>query len=103
MTELVAKKIMTLHEKRTLMLSLVDKWKASGMSQSDFALTHQVNLAKFRYWINAQRKGTKESTPAFIELNGFSHSDISIRYPSGVELVLSAQTPVVVLRSLINL
>lgn len=84
------------------MLSLVDRWKASGMSQSDFARTHQVNLAKFRYWINTQRKG-KSDTPAFIELNGFSHQDIRIRYPNGVELVLSAQTSVVVLKSLINI
>jgi len=68
------------------------------MSQSDFSLTHQVNMAKFRYWVNARRKGTKESKPAFIELNGFSHPYISIRYPNGVELVLSAQTPVVVSR-----
>ena len=94
---------MTLQEKRTLMLSFVDRWKASGMSQSNFARTHQVNLAKFRYWINAQRKGTEEGPPAFIELNGFSHQDISIRYPNGIELVLPAQTSVVVLRSLINL
>lgn len=85
-----------------MMLSLVDRWKTSGMSQSEFAQTHQVNLARFRYWINAQRKG-KTDAPAFIELNGFSHQDISIRYPNGVELVLSAQTSVVVLRSLINL
>jgi len=84
------------------MLSLVERWKASGMSQSDFAQTHQVNLAKFRYWINAQRKGQSDNS-AFIELNGFSHKDISIRYPNGVELVLSAQTSLVVLRSLINL
>ncbi len=94
---------MTLHDKRALMLSLVDRWKASGMSQTDFARTHQVNLAKFRYWINAQRKGTEEGSPAFIELNSFSPQDISIRYPNGVELVLPAQTPVVFLRSLINL
>lgn len=92
---------MTLQEKRTTMLSLVDRWKGSGMSQSDFAQAHQVNLAKFRYWINAQRKGDGD-TPAFIQF-GFSHHDISIRYPNGVELVLSGQTSVVVLRSLINL
>ncbi len=84
------------------MISLVDRWKASGISQADFARTHQVNLAKFRYWINTQRKGTG-GAPAFIELNGFSHHDISIRYPNGVELVLSAHSPIDVLRSLINL
>ena len=72
------------------------------MSQSDFARTHQVNLAKFRYWVNAQRKGTG-NTPAFIELKGFPKQEIIIRYPNGVELILSAQTPAIVLRSLINL
>lgn len=93
---------MTLQEKRTTMLSLVYRWKASGMSQSDFAQAHQVNLLKFRYWINKQCKCDGD-TPAFIQLNGFPQQDISIRYPNGVELVLSGQTSLVVLRSLINL
>jgi len=84
------------------MLSLVDKWKDSGMSQVEFAQTHQVGLAKFRYWINEHRKDQQDG-PAFIELNSFSQAGISIRYPNGVELMLPAQTSVVVLRSLISI
>lgn len=92
---------MTLQEKRTQMLSLIDKWKESGMSQVEFAREHRVGLAKFRYWIDQQRKGQPEG-PGFIELNSFSGQGISIRYPNGVELSLPAQTSVVALRSLIN-
>lgn len=84
-----------------MMLSLVDRWKESGMSQVDFARSHQVDLSKFRYWVCRQRKD-QGGDPAFIELNGFSLPDINIRYPNGVELSLPAQTSVVVLRSLIN-
>ena len=83
------------------MLSHIYKWKESGMSQVDFARIHQVNLAKFRYWVDQQRKSQPDS-PAFIELNSFSQQGISIRYPNGVELSLPVQTPVVALRSLIN-
>jgi transposase-like protein len=92
---------MTLQEKRTRMLSLIDNWKESGMSQVEFAREHQIGLAKFRYWINQQRKG-QAAGPAFVELNSFSQTGIRIRYPNGVELCLPAQTSVVVIRSLIN-
>jgi hypothetical protein len=93
---------MTLQEKRTHMLSLVESWMASGLSQSEYARKHQVNLIKFRYWVNKHRSDTSDAA-AFIELSGFPRQDICIRYPNGVEMVLSAQTPTVVLRSLINL
>jgi hypothetical protein len=83
------------------MLSLIDRWKESGMSQVDFAREHQVGLAKFRYWIDQQRKGQQDG-PAFIELNSFSQQGIRIRYPNGIELTLPAQTSVIALRSLIN-
>ena len=88
--------------KRSMMISLFDSWKASGMNQADFERTHQVNLSKFWYRITRLRKGTGGG-PAFIYLKGCSHQDPSIRYPSGVELVLSAHAPIDVLRSLINL
>lgn len=56
--------------KRTMMLSLIGRWKESGMSQVDFVRVHQVRLAKFRYWVNQQRKGLQDC-PVIIKLNVF--------------------------------
>ena len=89
---------MTKQEKKSMMLSLVDQWRQSGMSQSAFARLQNITLFKLRYWIHKQ----KEQGSAFVQLNGFSHQGIIIRYPNGVELSLPMQTPAIVLKSLIN-
>ena len=74
---------MTLQEKRTMMLSLIARWKESGMSQVDFARSHQVELTKFRYWVSRQRKDQR-GAPDFIELNGFSLPGINISIRTGL-------------------
>jgi hypothetical protein len=91
---------MTLQEKSAMMFTLVEQWQHSGMSQVEFARTKDLTLFKLRYWIHKHSK--VEQGSSFIQLNGFSHQGINIRYPNGVELSLPAQTPAVVLKSLIN-
>jgi chaperone required for assembly of F1-ATPase len=91
---------MTFQEKRSMMLTVVEQWQQSGMTQAEFAQEHNLTLVKLRYWIHKHRQ--IENGSAFIQLNGFSHAGISIRYPNGVELSLPTQTPAVVLKSLIN-
>ena len=92
---------MTRTERTALMQSLVNQWKESGLSQAKFAAQHNLTLVKFRYWIHKLKPDT-ESDSAFIQLNGFATQGISLRYPNGVELLLPLQTPVSVLRSLIQ-
>lgn len=92
---------MTRQDKRSMMLTLVEQWQQSGLSQVEFARVQNLTLVKFRYWVHRYRQqdGTK---PGFIQLSGFAGGDISIRYPNGVELALPAHTPVGVIRSLIT-
>ena len=91
---------MTKQEKKSMMLTLVEHWQQSGMSQSAFARTQNITLFKLRYWIRKRQQIEQES--GFIQLNEFSHQGISIRYPNGVELSLPIHTPSVILKSLIN-
>jgi len=93
---------MTLQEKKSTMFDLVEQWQGSGISQIEFSQLHDLTIQKMRYWICRYRRET-QSDSAFIRLNGFSHQGISIRYPNGVELVLSAQIPVSALKSLIKI
>lgn len=93
---------MTLQDKRLQMITLVEQWRQSGLSQAGFAHFHNIKLAKLRYWIHKQRQGDTPSS-GFIQLNGLPSSGISIRYPNGVELVLPAQVPAGYLKMLINI
>jgi len=83
------------------MQTLVSQWKESGLSQAKFAAQHNLTLVKLRYWIHKLKTGADDDS-AFIQLNGFGIQGISLRYPNGVELTLPVQTPVSVLRSLIQ-
>jgi len=91
---------MTQLEKKSMMLSLVEQWQQSGMSQTEFARVQNMTLVKLRYWISKHRSN-ENSTSAFIPLNGFSNLGINIKYPNGVEMSLPIHTPVAVLRLLI--
>jgi hypothetical protein len=85
-----------------MMLSLVEQWQQSGMSQVEFAQVQNMTLVKLRYWISKHRSN-ENSTSAFIPLNGFAQQGISIRYPNGVEIMLPVQVPASILKSLINI
>jgi hypothetical protein len=84
-----------------MMLTLVEQWQQSGMSQSEFARVQNLTVVKFRYWVHKHRQNENPGSE-FIQLNGYSQQGISIRYPNGVELSLPAQVPVAAIKSLLN-
>jgi hypothetical protein len=84
------------------MITMVEQWRQSGLSQAGFAQAQNVKLAKLRYWIHKQRHEESHGS-GFIQLNALPSSGISIRYPNGVELVLSAQVPAGYLKMLISI
>ncbi len=93
---------MTLQDKRTMMLTLVEQWRQSGLSQTEFAHIQNIPTVKLRYWIYKLNKA-ESANPGFIQLNGLASSGISIRYPNGVELILPAQVPAGYLKMLISI
>jgi hypothetical protein len=93
---------MTLQDKRSQMITLVEQWRQSGLSQTGFAQVQNIKLSKLRYWIHKQRHGETDGS-MFIELNGLPSSGISIRYPNGVELLLPSQVSAGYIKMLINI
>jgi hypothetical protein len=89
-------------EQSEQMQELVSKWHNSDLTQIDFAKLHNIKLHKFRYWISRSRKvnGVPEG---FIELNATTGGQMYLRYPNGVELYLSTQTPVSYIKALIKI
>jgi len=95
------------------MLSLVESWQQSSMTQNEFARQNHITLSKFRYWVHKSRTLSPESVSAipssgFIRLTGSgplpegNNQEIRLRYPNGVWLSLPAGTPVSTLKNLID-
>ena len=93
---------MTRQDKHSMMLTVVEQWRQSGLSQTEFARVQDIKLVKLRYWIHKHRHSESNGS-GFIQLNGLPSSGISIRYPNGVELILPAQVSAGYLKSLINI
>lgn len=93
---------MNKEEKRRQMLSLVEQWQQSDMSQVAFARANNVKLFTLRYWIRKSRQ-QQDSSPAFIQLDGNIDTGIILRYPNGVELLLPAQVSANLVKGLVNL
>lgn len=83
------------------MRELVDQWQTSGQSQKDFAAEHNLNLHTFKYWIYKFRQDD-QLPDGFIRLDSIPAQEISLRYPSGVELSVPTNTPAAVLIDLIR-
>lgn len=99
--DLCKKQVMSREEKSNMMLSLVEEWQKSGMTQKDFARSHEVKLSRLRYWI---RKSREEAEPeGFLSISLPGENSIRLFYPNGIELRMPAGTPVKVIRSLLNL
>ena len=84
------------------MSAIVSDWQTSGLSQVEYANTHNFKLATLRYWISKHRR-SGDRTSDFIQIGGNFTQSIHIRYPHGVELILPVQTPAGLLRSLIQI
>ena len=84
------------------MFSLIERWRSSGKSQSEFARENNLPVHILRYWLYKRDRSPK-SPDGFVRLNvpSVSH-DIKLRYPNGVELHLPQGTPVSVVRSFIQ-
>lgn len=84
------------------MLSLVEQWQQSGQSQVEFASNNNIKLFTLRYWINKSRQ-TSNGEGSFIQLTGTLGTDICLRYPNGVELLLPVHTPINLIKGLVHI
>jgi hypothetical protein len=56
---------------RLQMLSLIEGWKGSGLSQKAYCRQHQITYCSFHYWYKVYRDQNgeeKSSRPAFVPL-----------------------------------
>jgi len=105
---------MTLQEKRTTMLRMVEQWQSSGIPLARFASKKNISASTFRYWVYKNEGISKNNNHSmadssdFIQLtrNGFFpeaiKNEIKLNYPNGVSLTIPADTSIKDLKKLIN-
>lgn len=95
------KKVEERHQK---MLELVAAWQQSGLTQKDFATQQNIKLFTFRYWIQKHHQlQAQQPNGSFVELSPVTSAGMIIRYGNGTSLELPANTPINLIRQLIQL
>ena len=86
-----------------MMLEVANRWTESGLTQVRYAETNNLSIHTLRYWLY-KRKRPGTTTGGFIQIKEFSMGqEFVVHYPNGVELKISSNTPIPVIRSLVNL
>jgi len=79
-------------QQKEKMLEHVTLWKSSGLNQAAYAKQEDINVHNFRYWIKKDQRGARPFD-GFVHIGQVPATEISLRYPNGVELYLPAHTP----------
>lgn len=86
------------------MRSLVEAFHQSGMTQKDFAASHDISFHKFNYWVRKLRDEDLHKN-GFVKVNpsvSSTGSDfIEICYPNGV-VIRAAKSDISFIRQLIS-
>ncbi|KKX46485.1 IS66 family insertion sequence element accessory protein TnpA [Sphingobacterium sp. IITKGP-BTPF85] len=78
---------MSTEEKREKMFSMVEDWKASGLTQKAFGLLHGINVATLGYWVaKSKEQGTGSRGLLRCLRISCEREQIEIIYPTGVRL-----------------
>lgn len=86
-----------------MMLELVNRWSESGMTQIKYAEANNLSVHTLKYWLYKRRK-SENLSGGFVQINDFRlDQEFTLYYPNGVELKISSNTPIPVIKSLVNL
>jgi hypothetical protein len=73
------------------------------MTQIQYAKVNNLSVHKFKYWLYKGRK-SENLSDGFVQINDFGQDqEYILYYPSGVELKISSNTPMSIIKSLVNL
>jgi len=93
---------------RLQMLSLIEGWKGSGLSQKAYCRHHQITYCSFHYWYKVYRDQSgeeKTNRPAFVPLRvegaGAARPLMELVLPGGKRLLFHHQPTVDFLKALL--
>ena len=88
-------------QQKEQMLYHYDQWKQSRLNQVEYAEQYQLKIHTFKYWIQKFNKQQGKSS-GFIAIDALVPTEINIRYPNGVELVLPSHTSLKIIKELVQ-
>jgi hypothetical protein len=77
---------MSIQAKREKMLSMVEDWKASGLTQKSFSALHGIKVATLGYWVAKSKETDVHSFIPISDNSSRSSEQVEIIYPTGVRL-----------------
>ncbi|MGO3654979.1 MAG: IS66 family insertion sequence element accessory protein TnpA [Sphingobacterium sp.] len=77
---------MSKQEKRAKMLSMVEDWKAGGLTQKAFSLLHGINIATLGYWVARSKEPKGHRFIPITDSLRKNSEQVEIIYPTGVRL-----------------
>lgn len=90
---------------RQEMYSLLNLWKASGISQQSFCKEHQISYSVFQYWLKKLRKEDCDQTAAFMEVKissaAASSAELEIVFPTGARVIFKTPPAPSFIRNLV--
>ena len=73
------------------------------MTQIKYAEANNLSVHTFKYWLYKRRK-RENLSGGFVQINDYGmDQEFILCYPSGVELKISSNTPIQVIKSLVHL
>lgn len=86
--------------------NIIEAWKQSGQSKSDYCKLHSISYFKLRYWINKFNK-EKVSDSTFIKIKRpdvrpFSESYIEVHLVNGVKIIFKQVPDIDYLKQICN-
>ena len=88
-----------------LMFSLIDVWKASGMTQKDFCIDKQINLPKFQYWMKkySMRHGDRpDFVPVSVSGSSAVSGNVEVEWTGGKRIVFHGTVEASFLKALLS-
>jgi beta-lactamase class D len=73
------------------MFALVDQWKASGKTQTEFCRDHNIKSGTLGYWVGKKKRSDQTATGfALVNLTDVpNRQQVEVAYPNGVRVCLS--------------
>jgi hypothetical protein len=88
-------------------VNIIEQWKSSGLSQSAFCKTHNINYQQFNYHYSKQNPADKVK-PKLLPINMLPNrsspitNHFMLHYPNGMKLSIPMDADPIVLKTLLT-
>lgn len=90
-------------QKREQMFTHIKDWELSGQKRVEFCRSRGITLHSFGYWRTRYLRDKNPINAKFIPIKPELPSSVEIHYPNGAYIKLAGDSPLTLLKTLIDL